>query len=169
MLVVVGQVVQEGQLVHIRAVPTIGPPVYSVVRLEALNEAAMSGVKLISGSALLDPFVGVVRYGELNPPRVAGRTPRRNAARRLPSQLVESRSESPGNVGDGVDEVLGEVKERRKLIDAKAVVAGLWIEVGPEHSLVTWVGERFGDVSFQGGQVTMAPLELTDSRSEKGV
>ncbi|MBM2809725.1 MAG: hypothetical protein HW416_484 [Chloroflexi bacterium] len=137
-LVVVGQVLQEGQRVNIGHGPAVGAPCHSVVRLEALNESALRWIELISGAPRLDPFLVTCSDRELDARHVSwGAIGEPTGA--LPSELVESGSEGVCNVGDRVSEPKGEFAHIGHLRNAEDVVAGLRIELGAQYCEARWV------------------------------
>lgn len=167
--VVVGQTVKSCQRVQLVAVEVVGQPVYSVVRLKAIDEIPMGLRDLLAATreSVTRPLVYGQADWEVETFGIRGLVGRGFVATQRPGELAESGLPVLGHVGDRVDKALGEQAQRRDADYLEDVLACLRIELGADYSMIRWVvSEGLPDVVFQRGKMASRPLPLAHGGRE---
>lgn len=169
MFVVVGEFVEHEQRVYVGSRPTVGSPVTSVVGLKLFDKGPVVGMNEFPHSLtrpICEPLGGGwIADRKVNPGGVGGLPVRGEVASQLPRELSESGVQVACDISY---RLLKEVSNGIKIgncLNAKDVVAGIHVEIGPETGLVRWVGAERVNVALERCQVSFRPLRGANGRS----
>ena len=161
----IGEALEHGKWVNVGAVPTVGEPIYSVIRLEPFDESTVRWIELVSRSSGVGPLLRGNTDRELDTGGIRGQAIVRGKDE-FPCHLVEGGPIVTGNVEYFVDDVIGEVGEVRNLRDLEDVIAALGIAIGPKACVVFRTGEGFRDVGLKRCQMIVTPPEFGHRRGQ---
>ena len=161
----IGAALEHGQRVNVGAVPTIGEPVYSVVRLEAFDESTMRRIELVAGSPGVGPLLRAITDRELDSTAIGGHAavPGQDE---FPRHLAKRSPIVASNVEYLVDNVVGKVSEIWHIRDLEDVIATLGVAISPQACVVFRIGESFREVSLKRCQMVVTPPEFGHRRGQ---
>src|SRR5579862_463548 len=162
MFIIIGEVVQQCQLVSIGTVPAICQSICSMIRLKAFDKRAMGDVELSPSPPLSAPFELSVSNGKLDTPRLC-RMAVCDTASSSPGKLVQRSAEGACNIKDSVAEIFREGFEIGDALDAKSMVASICIQIGSNYRLFSWKSESLFNLMCQISKMALTVDQKADS------